>query len=67
LAFEPRKEVTMPYEAHEDGDAWIVINSDTKETKARHEPPDAKDKANRQIRLLNSIENDPNWEAKDNA
>lgn len=54
----------MPYEAHEDGDDYVVINTETGETKDRHEPPDAKEKADRQIRLLNSIEDDPNWEDK---
>lgn len=57
----------MPYEMHQDGDAWVVINSDTKETKARHEPPDAEEKARRQLRLLETIENDPNWEAENSG
>lgn len=51
----------MPYEAKQDGEDWIVINSDTGEEKARHTPPDAKDKADRQIHLLNAIEKDPAW------
>jgi hypothetical protein len=46
----------MPYEMHPDGEAYVVINTETKETKARHEPPDAKEKAERQIRLLTEIE-----------
>jgi hypothetical protein len=54
----------MPYKMHEDGDAWIIVNEETGDTKARHEPPDAKEKAERQLRLLNAIENDPNWEEK---
>lgn len=54
----------MPYEMHEDGDAYVIVNKETGETKARHEPPDAKEKAQRQLRLLEAIENDPNWEAK---
>jgi hypothetical protein len=57
----------MPYEMHEDGDAWIIVNKENGDTKARHEPPDAKDKAERQMRLLNAIENDPNWEEKHNV
>lgn len=57
----------MPYSMHEDGQAWIIVNDETGETKARHEPPDAKDKATRQLRLLEAIESDPNWEEKHNA
>jgi hypothetical protein len=54
---------SMPYEAKQKGDseAWEVINSETKEVKATHEPPDAQDKAERQVRLLNEIEHDEGW------
>jgi hypothetical protein len=54
----------MPYEARkkEGSDAWEVVNTATKEVKATHEPPDAKDKAEAQVRLLEAIENDPGWE-----
>lgn len=53
----------MPYEIREtDGGKYEVINSETKEVKAVHEPPDAKEKAERQVHLLHAIENDPNWE-----
>lgn len=54
----------MPYEKkHVEGDGWDVINSETKEVKANHDTEEA---ADRQIRLLNAIEHDPNWEP-DNA
>ncbi len=52
----------MPYEIKESGDDYEVINSDTKEVKAVHHPPNAKEKAEEQVRLLHAIENDPNWE-----
>jgi hypothetical protein len=52
----------MPYEISKDGENYKVINSDTKEVKATHNPPDAKEKAERQVRLLHAVENDPNWE-----
>lgn len=52
----------MPYGIKPDGDDYLVINKDTGDEKARHEPPDAKGKAERQVRLLEAIENDPGWE-----
>jgi hypothetical protein len=52
----------MPYEVKQEGDKYLVVNKDTGETKATHEPPDAKDKAERQVRLLEAIEHDPGWE-----
>jgi hypothetical protein len=54
----------MPYEAKkkEGSDAWEVVNTGTGEVKATHEPPDAKDKAEAQIRLLDAIEHDESWE-----
>jgi hypothetical protein len=54
----------MPYEIRkvEGSENYEVINSDTHEVKAVHEPPDAKEKAERQVHLLESIENDPGWE-----
>lgn len=52
----------MPYEARQAGDNYEVINTDTKEVKATHEPPDAKDKAEAQVRLLEAIEKNPGWE-----
>jgi hypothetical protein len=54
----------MPYEVKkkEDSEAYEVINSETKEVKATHEPPDAKEKAEAQVRLLDAIEHDESWE-----
>jgi hypothetical protein len=54
----------MPYEAKkvEGSDDWEVINTATKEVKAKHQPPDAEEKAKNQVRLLEQIENDPEWE-----
>lgn len=57
----------MPYEIKQEGEAYVVINKDTGEVKARHEPPDAKEKAERQVHLLHAVENDPEWEAKKDA
>jgi hypothetical protein len=56
----------VPYESKEtEGGKVEVINSETKEVKAIHEPPDAKEKAERQLKLLNAIENDPTWKPSD--
>lgn len=54
----------MPYEVRkcEDSECYEVINKDTQEVKAKHEPPDAKEKAEKQVRLLEAVENDPGWE-----
>lgn len=47
----------MPYEVRKDGDeTYVVVNKDTGETKARHLPPDAKQKAEDQVRLLHGLE-----------
>jgi len=46
----------MPYEIKKDGEDYLVINKDTGETKARHTDPDAKEKAEEQVRLLEGIE-----------
>lgn len=51
----------MPYEVKKDGDKYLVLNSETKDVKATHEPPDAEDKAKRQVELLNAIEKDESW------
>jgi hypothetical protein len=55
-------DVKMPYEIKEDGDNYQVINKDTGDVKATHEPPDAKEKAEKQVKLLHAMENDPGWE-----
>lgn len=52
----------MPYEIKQSGDNYQVINSDTQEVKATHQPPDAKEKAEKQVRLLEAVEHDPGWE-----
>lgn len=52
----------MPYEIKQDGEDYLVVNKETGEEKARHEPPDAKEKAERQVHLLESVENDPEWQ-----
>lgn len=52
----------MPYEIKSvDGNGYEVINSETKDVKGKHE---TKEDAERQVRLLNAIENDSNWEEK---
>ena len=52
----------MPYDSRKgDGDTYEVFNTETGEVKATHEPPDAKDKAERQVKLLHAVENDPEW------
>lgn len=52
----------MPYKVEPDGENYKVINTETDEVKATHKPPDAKEKADRQVRLLHEIENDKGWE-----
>lgn len=54
----------MPYEIRkvEGSDSYEVINKDTNEVKAIHDPPDAKEKAEKQVRLLEAVEHDPGWE-----
>jgi hypothetical protein len=54
----------MPYEIREAGDKYEVINSETHDVKGTHEN---KEDAERQVRLLNEIENDPNWEEHHDA
>jgi hypothetical protein len=51
----------MPYEVRKNGDKWEVINKETHEVKAEH---DSEEKAEKQVHLLEAIENDPEWEAK---
>jgi hypothetical protein len=51
----------MPYEVRkaEEGSGYEVINSDTREVKAKHA---SKEDAEKQVRLLEAIEHDPGWE-----
>jgi len=46
----------MPYKVRQDGEDYLVVNSSTEEVKARHTPPDAKEKAEKQVKLLEGIE-----------
>lgn len=56
----------MPYKAVDAGDGkWNVVNTESGDVKATHLPPDAKEKAERQVRLLHEVENDPEWDAED--
>lgn len=55
----------MPYEIKANGDNYDVVNTETGDVKATHEPPDAKDKAERQVRLLNEIEKNPVWDEEE--
>jgi len=51
----------MPYEVqgpNSDG-KYEVINSETKQVKATK---DSKEEADRQVRILHTVESDPNWE-----
>jgi hypothetical protein len=49
----------MPYKIKENDGSFEVINEDTGEVKAKHA---TKEDAEKQVRLLHAIENDPNWE-----
>lgn len=51
----------MPYKVEHHGDQWEVKNEDTGDVKGTHE---TKEEAERQMRLLNAIENDPEWEPR---
>jgi hypothetical protein len=56
----------MPYKARAgQGETWEVINVDTNDVKATHEAPDAKEKAERQVKLLNQIETHPEWDGEE--
>lgn len=58
----------MPYVVRKgDGETYEVVNKDSNQVKAVHQPPDAKEKAERQVKLLEAIEHDPNWEMKDGS
>lgn len=53
----------VPYEAKkEDGsENWVVVNTETGDVKATHEPPDAEEKAKRQVELLHEVEKNEGW------
>lgn len=49
----------MPYKVVKtpgENESWDVVNADTDEVKATHEPPDAKEKAEKQVKLLHNVE-----------
>jgi hypothetical protein len=54
----------MPYEIRgpKDDGKFEVVNKDSGEVKAEHA---TKEDAERQVRLLHAVENDPNWEPKE--
>ena len=52
----------MPYEIKKTGENYQVVNKESGDVKATHTPPDAKEKAESQVRLLDAMENDPGWE-----
>ena len=54
----------MPYSVRkqEGTENYEVINTETDEVKAVHEPPDAKEKAEKQVHLLHAVEHDESWE-----
>lgn len=56
----------MPYVVRDAGDGkWEVVNKESGEVKATHLPPDGKEKAERQVRLLHEVENDPEWDSEE--
>lgn len=52
----------MPYKKEKKGDKWCVINADTGDEKACH---NTEEEADRQIRLLHAIENDPTFKPRE--
>lgn len=53
----------MPYEVRKgEGETYEVVNKESGSVKAVHQPPDAKEKAEKQIKLLEAVENDPEWD-----
>jgi hypothetical protein len=55
----------VPYRIEKDGENYNVVNAGTGEVKAVHEPPDAEEKAKKQVNLLHGIEH--GWEPSDGA
>jgi hypothetical protein len=52
----------MPYDKRQvNGNGWEVYNTETQQVKAKHA---TKEDADRQLRLLRAIENNPNWEPR---
>lgn len=53
----------MPYEIRAgEGETYDVVNTDSGTVKATHQPPDAKAKAERQVRLLKEVESSKAWD-----
>jgi hypothetical protein len=50
----------LPYEVHKNGENFDVVNKDNGSVKATHLPPDAKEKADAQVKLLHQIEDGMN-------
>lgn len=57
----------MPYAVKANGDNYDVVNTETGAVKATHTPPDAKEKAERQVELLHEVEKNPAWDEDDNG
>lgn len=55
----------MPYKVQANGENYDVVNTETGEVKATHVPPDAEEKAKRQVSLLHDVEKAPEWEHHD--
>jgi hypothetical protein len=54
----------MPYVIRKEGDKHCIFNEETDEKKACH---DTEEEAERQLRLLHAVENDPGWEAENGS
>lgn len=55
----------MPYKVEAgENETYNVVNAETGQVKATHQPPDAKEKAERQVKLLHEVEADPEWDAE---
>lgn len=52
----------MPYEIKKNGENYDVVNTESGEVRATHTPPDAEDKAKRQVKLLHEVESHPDWD-----
>jgi macrodomain Ter protein organizer (MatP/YcbG family) len=52
----------MPYKVEKEGEEYLVINTESGETKARHATKEA---ADNQVALLHEIENDPDFKEGD--
>ena len=47
----------MPYKLEKSGSNWVVRNTETGKVKGTHKPPDAKEKAQKQMKLLYALKN----------